>query len=149
VEQSKYLKAFQTVSESGKGTYQLIGDCILVEVIKEDEFKTKSGLILSSGNARQVNGIEANKPTWVRILLTGEGYYNDKDGTMEEVPLDSKPGDIALVSANSIKYFSVFGPIVAVGQTQLGLIRESDIQMRFPGDVGFNKFFEIVNASLT
>lgn len=139
---SKYLTAFR---DSNKDNFQLIGDCLLVEVLKEDEFKTKSGLIIADSTGKQINGLSADKPTFVRVLLVGEGYYSEDDG---DVKLDSQPGDIVLVGTTSIKRFSVFGPIVNYGDTSLGLIRESDVQMRFNGQDGFNAFFREANEAL-
>jgi co-chaperonin GroES (HSP10) len=140
---SKYLTAFR---DANKDNFKLIGDCLLIEVLKEDEFKTKSGLIIADSTGRQVNGLSADKPTFVRVLIVGEGYYNEDDGS--DVRLDSQPGDIVLVGTTSIKRFSVFGPIVNYGDTSLGLIRESDVQMRFNGQAGFDAFFREANEAL-
>jgi hypothetical protein len=153
---SKYLKAFQQTAESQRPDYQLIGDFLLVELIPDDEFKTKSGIILQTDLSKsQTNGIHTDKPTFVRVLMTGEGYFDDSDKMDDEdasegprtIPLESQPGDIALVGRTSIKFFSVFGKLVSYGETQLGLCRESDIQMRFKGQEGFDRFFGALNQA--
>ncbi len=145
MKKSKYLPAFQKLAKEAPELFELIGDCLLIEVIPDDEFKTKGGLILASGNDRQVNGLQADKPTFVRVLLVGAGYYDDD--TLEPVALDSSPGDIVLVGTTSIKKFSVFGKLMTYGEATLGLIRESDIQLRFKGEEGFDRTFELLNSS--
>lgn len=147
---SKYLKALEHAASEGKSNYQLVGDCLIVEVLKDEEFKTKSGLILASGTKAQINGIDANKPLWARVLMVGEGYYDtDEDGNQTEVPLETKPGDVILIGKQSIEYFSVFGRLPNYGDTQLGLVRDGEVRMRFRGQEGFDKFFELANSQLT
>jgi co-chaperonin GroES (HSP10) len=150
VEQSKYLEAFVAAGQEGKNLFQLVGDCLLVELIKDEEFKTKSGIILQTELSKnQNNGLYADKPTFVRVLLVGNGYFDtDEDGKIKDVPLESKAGDIVLVGRTSIKQFSVFGKLVSYGETQIGLVREADVQLRFNGQEGFDRFFEIINSSL-
>ncbi len=147
---SKYLKALTTVAQEAKASFRLLSDCLLVEILKDEEFKTKSGLILASGTKAQINGIDANKPTWIRILMVGEGFYdNAEDGSLKLIPLETKPGDLALVGKNAIEPLSVFGRIAIYGETQLGFVRDSEIRMRFDGQEGFDKFFEVANSVLT
>lgn len=146
---SEYLKAFQAAAAAEPDALTIIGDCLLVELIPDEEHKTKSGLVLASGAQNQINGLSADKPSFVRVLLVGAGYYNDADGKIgEQVPLDSKLGDIVLVGRTSIKPFSVFGKLTNYGQATLGLIRESDIQIRFRGQEGYDRFFDALNRSV-
>lgn len=145
----KYLKAFQAAIEAEPETMTVIGDCILVELIPDEEHKTKSGLVLAPGAQNQINGLSADKPSFVRVLVTGQGYYDDSDDKIEKsVPLDSKPGDIVLVGRTSIKPFSVFGRLLNYGEKTLGLIRESDIQIRFRGQEGYDRFFDALNRAI-
>jgi co-chaperonin GroES (HSP10) len=146
VEVSKYLKAFQKLAEENKD-FELTGDCCLVEVIKDDELKTKGGILLApSTSARQVTGLSADKPTFVRILLVGKGYYDDE--TLEDRPLDVNPGDICLVGATSIKHFSVFGKLISYGETSLGLISAESVQLRFKGQEGYDRVFDLLNSAI-
>lgn len=155
---SKYLGAFQAVKAESE--LQLIGEFLLIELIKDEEFKTKSGLIIQSApSQRQVNGLSADKPTFARILAVGEGYYDDSPPTgavagtyavnEKNIPLDSKPGQIVLVATGSVKPFSIFGKLINYGEIELGLTRESDIQARFESEEAFNRYFERLNAALT
>src|SRR5689334_13650412 len=96
---SKYLSGFQTVAKEHGTLYKIQGNLLLVEVIKDEEFKTKSGIILATSDKRQVNGLVQDKPTFVRVLDVGPGYF--KDDTMEDVPLETQPGDILLVPATA------------------------------------------------
>jgi co-chaperonin GroES (HSP10) len=143
---SKYLHGFQTVAREHSNLYQIQGDLLLVEVLKDEEFKTKSGLFISSGGAKQVNSLMQDKPTFVRVLDTGPGFYAE-DGS--DIPLDSKPGDILLVPSTSIKYFSVFGRLVNYGEISLGLVNDSQAQIRWPGEEAFNEYFERLNSNVS
>lgn len=140
---SPYPKAFEKLAEC-REAFELIGDCILVEEIEDDEFRTQGGLIIASGT-KQINGVEADKPTFARVLWVGEGYYDDDSG--KSIPLNVEPGDVILVGRHSIKRFSVFGSILYSG-TRIGLTRESEIQLRFKGEAGYDRFFGTLNSAI-
>lgn len=153
---SKYLDGFKAVAEQGKDLFKLTGNCMLVEVIKDNEFEKKVttdsgkvvGIIMDAGLSAksQRGGLGADKPTFAKVLLVGEGY--DNEGSTEKLPLESKPGDIILVPEISIKKFSVFGKLVSYGETSIGLVRESEVQMRFNGTEAFEQFFEMLNKAV-
>lgn len=151
--QSKYLEAFQTVAQEAKDSFELVGDCLLVEEIADDEFsksiKTDSGevkkIIFAEGAQKQINGLRADRPVFVKILLVGQGSPDDEGNI---VPWDVNPGDICLVGATSIKKFSVFGKLVSYGEASLGLIRAQDIQARWFGQEAFDRFFGTLNQTV-
>ena len=142
---SRYLNAFREVQNGSE--LQLIGDFLLVELIKDEEFRTKSGLVIAqSVNQRQISGLSADKPTFARILATGPGYYDDE--TKADVSLESKPGQIILIATNSFKSFSVFGKLINYGEVELGLTRESEVQARFENQEAFDRYFDRLNGVL-
>ena len=136
---SKYLEAFQKLQAEHPESFELIGDCILVEGLPEEEAKTASGLIISS-TSRQADGFLQNRPAFYQVLLVGRGYYSKDEETGEEttVPLNVQAGDIVLMGSQSVRRFSQFGPIIA-GETVLGLAREEEISMRFKGGAGYEQ----------
>lgn len=144
---TNYLNAFKRLQEEGKECFQIIGDYILVEELEnpDDEVKTTSGLYVAGSN-KNTDGFEQNKPTLVRVLAVGEGYY-DSEGTT--VPIDAKSGDIILVGTLSVKWLSTFGPIVSIGKgSRIGITRESEIQLRFKGQHGFDEVSRILGNAL-
>lgn len=136
------LTKFKKVALEASDTYKLVGNILIVQVINEDEIKTKSGLVIAQSIKNQVTSVGANKPTFARVLMTGEGYYDD-DGT--ETALETKVGDIVLVPSVDIKFLSVFGKLMSSSDNQLGMVRDSEVQMRFKGQEGFDKFFGVLN----
>lgn len=139
-----YLEAFKNLPTD---SFELIGDCLLVEEIRPEEQKTLGGIVLpTSKEIKQIDGVEANRPTWVRVLLVGAGYYDPKDESI--VPLDVAPGDIILVGRLSVKWLSTFGPLVSSGENQIGITRESEIQLRFKGQAGQDAVFASLRSSL-
>lgn len=148
---SEHLEAFQALSLKARDSYELIGDCLIVEHLPEPEKKTASGIILDTerhNNNNQTNSVAMNKPVWVRVLAVGEGYYDDETG--ESVELSVKPGDIVMVGTMSVKWFSIFGDILvdSKGVSQIGLTRESEIQIRFKGEDGYKQAFNVLNDTL-
>jgi len=141
-----YLKAFKELEKFRKDLFTLTGDCLLVEVLKEDELqKTKSGIFLAE-KKDQIIGVHADKPTFARVLLVGEGFYNDE--TKESIPLDTKQGDIVLVGNHSLKRFSSFGKLPVDGDIEIALMRDGDIQMRFLSEDSYDKTFEVLKKTI-
>lgn len=141
---SRYLEPLQKVKEKFPKV-QLIGDLLLIQVIEDEEFKTSSGIIIAKNtSARQITSLVDGKPTFCQVLLSGEGYYDEEGGG--DVKLDSSPGDIILVEKASIKPITVFGPLLTYGEVQLGLVKDSAVQMRFAGGPStFNEYFKELN----
>lgn len=145
---SRYLDAFKAMDEQCKDSFTLYGDAILVEEIPDEELKSKGGIIIAtSSNHRLTDGVEANKPTFVRVLQVGAGFEKDEG---ELVPVDANPGDIILVGKLSVMWFSAFGNILTHnGSGRLGLTIESEIKMRFKGHEGYEKVFKCLNEELS
>lgn len=145
-----YVKQFKALASNASEFYELIGDCILVEKTVEDSDvreKTLAGgqkLYLADDRKHVVGSMKENRPIWVRVLAVGKGFYNDE--TKEDVPLNVNVGDIVLVSQMSTKWFSEFGEMQDYKPEWVGLTRESEIQLRFKGESGYNKAFEVLNA---
>ena len=142
---SKYLDSFKQLALEGSDSFQLIGDCLIVEeLVEANEVKTAGGIIVQGTDGMR-DGFEQNKPTFVRVLAVGEGYYDEEGKT---VPIDANPGDIVLVGALSVKWLSTFGPIISIGKGErLGITRESEIQLRFKGQNGYDEVFRILGAT--
>lgn len=142
-----HLPAFKKLSEDCADHFELVGDCLIVEEIPHEEQKTKGGVYIpTSKRIGQVDGLEANRPTFVRVLAVGNGYYDPKDE--RDIPLEVEVGDIILVGRMGIKWFSTFGPIVSSGEAQVGLTRESEIQLRFKGQHGYNACFAALKHAI-
>lgn len=144
MEQSKYLDRFKALGQEGKAHYNLIGSALLVEKIPEEEMR-KGGLIIAKPDSYK-DTLADSRPIWVRILVTGSGYYSeDAEGNPQDVPLDTKPGDIALVGRVSVQWFSVFGELEDYDPQTIGITLEEEIKLRFNGEEGFTEAFKILN----
>lgn len=138
---SRYLDQFKAMSEEAKDAYELYGDCLLVEKLKEPERKIGS-IILATANGR-TDTFGQDRPHFVRVLAIGKGFYDDKTG--EDVALSVIPGDIILVGPMAVKYFSMFGDLGAYEPDSIGITRESEIQLRFKGEEGYGQVFGTLN----
>lgn len=141
---SRYLDQFKSLRESGKENYELPGDFLIVEKLTEEERKTASGLVMVAPGQHR-NTLESQKASFCIVLAVGEGYYDDE--TKEPIDLETKPGDIILIGEVSARYFSFFGDLQNYEPYTVGITKESEIQMRFRGEEGYRKAFEILNQS--
>lgn len=138
---SNYLDQFKAMADEAKEAYELYGDCLLVEKLKEPERKIGS-IILATANGRQ-DSFGQDKPHFVRVLAVGKGFYDEKTG--EDVALSVEPGDIILIGPLAVKYFSMFGNLEAYEPDSIGITRESEIQLRFKGEEGYGQVFATLN----
>jgi len=138
---SKYLERFKAMAETNSDSYELIGDCILVERLPKEEQKIGSLYMPSTLNAK--NTYELDKPNFVTVLAVGKGYYDE--ATKEEHPLSVKPGDVILVSPLSVKWFSAFLGMADYASDTIGITRDSEIQLRFFGSDALAKVTETLS----
>lgn len=141
---SKYLKPVNTALKAALGDVEIIGDGLLIEEIPKEEIKSRGGIYMpTTTKIDSIDGLEANRPCFVRVLAVGEGYYNEK--TEETVPLNCRPGDIVLVPRLAVRWLSTFGNVVSTAGSQIGLISETSMQIRFKGEEAYEKFFNIIS----
>lgn len=142
MQSSKYLERFRSLSPEA---YELVGDCLLVEKIPIAERKTKSGLILEAGRGERARETTSSDvPTFVHVVAVGKGYYDDE--TKQDVPLNVSVGDIILIGAHSVRWFSDMD-ISDYQAYEIGLTREQEIKLRFSGQAAYERAFADLSKS--
>lgn len=141
---SKYLEAFKKLDKELGKAHKLCGDNIYVEELPVQELKTKSGLIIANThNARDIEAISYDTPTFVRVLSVGAGYY-DEEGT--DVPVAVEPGNVVMAAALSVKWLNSFGGMVLKKPHRIGLMSEDAILEIYEGDEAYEKAVEIIRS---
>lgn len=127
-----------TVNEAIKQSEAvIIGDILLVEKLPNEEATTKTGIILTA-DKNQRDGLMTHQPVFVRVISVGAGYT--------DAEMDTKEGDILLVGDNSTRWFSTFAGLPSSNK-QLGIVRESETQIRFSGTEAFERFKALLKES--
>jgi co-chaperonin GroES (HSP10) len=133
--ESKFRAQFAKLAEEGTELFELRGSNILVEILPEQEVKTKGGLILAA-NSQQIHGsLMQHKALVGLVLMTGAGFYDDETG--EDVPLDVKPGDVVLLPQFAITPLSNFPGLTGVTGNSLAIIKDESIIFRYKGQAAF------------
>lgn len=140
----KYLAAFEKMAAEGKDLYQLQGEFIIVEEFGEEEVKSAGGIIMTASK-KNADGFGQNRPTLVRVVAVGEGYYDEE--TKEDLPLNVKPGDIILVGGQSVKWLSYFGPIISSEGARIGISSAAEVQLKFNGQEGYEQVFQLLESA--
>lgn len=140
--ESRYIHFFKEQEAKLRSQLKIIGDIMLVEVMKFPELK-KGLLFIPEFENKQSTAISADKPFFCRVLMTGEGYYDDT--TKQDVPLDTKSGNIILCGHVSAKLFSALPILTNYIPSTLGIVRESDVQIRWESEDSFNEFLNSFN----
>lgn len=142
---SKFLPFFKDNLSSIRESSQLIGDMMIVERIKFPEKKVGS-LFIADSKHIQSTGLTSEVPEFYRVLLAGEGYYDDETG--KDVPLEVEQGDIVHASSVSVRVWSSF-PFLEVTEADiLGKMRFSDVQWKFKSEEAFLKFLNQFNNTV-
>lgn len=132
----KLIEAFNALNDVRQEAFHLIGDICFVQVL-DQEVKTKSGLVIADHAKQVMNGVGPDKPTICRVLMVGEGEV-DADG--KDIPLEVNVGDIVIVGKHAVKIISSLGnTVLREDKTEVGMIKASEIQMRFFGQDAYNR----------
>lgn len=142
---SKYLRYFQENAGKLRTLAQLTGDLLIVERIQFPEKKTAGGIYVPVAQ-NQLSAITNNMPCFFRVLLVGQGYYDDETG--EDVLLEVNQGDIIQLPGASANIFSSFPMLQNADNNTIGVARAADIQWRFHGEASFMEFITGLNAAV-
>lgn len=137
---SKYLTRYKKILKSN-----LKGNYLLVELLKEPELKTKSGIILTDNSSNQLGTIHDSLPTFCVVLETGPGYSDGETGNIIEGSMDCKVGNVILIPRMSVKLFSGIPGLHDYEMETIGITREDEIQMIFNSIEELDKYFEVLN----
>lgn len=121
---SQYLAQF----EQNAKYFKLQGNKILIERIELGEVRTAGGLIIAeSPNLRQ--DLKLQKPHLAVVLAVGTGYYDAETRSYE--PLEVKPGNVVILNANGVQYYSLLPGLANYTANKVGLTTEGDVQLVF------------------
>lgn len=142
---SKYLERFKALNSKNK-PYTLKNNLLMVERLQDPEVKTKSGIIVNpvGSGKTTIHNVLSEKPHFCIVLDVGEGY-TDAEGQLIPNSMSVKVGDIVLLPSISIKYFSLFGTMKNYSADEIGLVKETEIEMHFKGEEGLSAYFRLVN----
>jgi co-chaperonin GroES (HSP10) len=146
VPKSKYLPFFQENQERIRKQAKLVGDTLLVERIQFPETRTRSGLLVVDSKKIQINGLTCETPLFYRVLLIGEGFYNEE--TKEDEPLEIKPGHIIHTNGVSVKLWSSFPLLQTTDSDVLGVTRYGDALWTWESEEEFFQFLRDFNTAL-
>ncbi len=132
-------KRFNALHEKAPGTLILRGSNILVEAI-EYEVKSKGGLIIANDSDYRHGTTEANKLQLGRVLMVGQGYYNE-DGS--ESPCEIPRGAIVILPKTDTHIISTFAGLPVSGM-KLHMVAERQILMYFKTEEEYNKYMEVM-----
>ena len=132
-----YTEQFNKVSAQ----FKLFGSKLLVEQLEMGEIKSKGGLILSAPSHAKSN-IKKQEPMVCIVLAAGEGYTGD-DG--QPVPLTVKPGNVVILNANGVSFFSTLPGVPSYTEMKVGITTEGDVQMCFEGMESFDAYTAVFN----
>jgi co-chaperonin GroES (HSP10) len=136
--ESKYLSKFTKLSDFKD--FVLVGERMLIEVIPQEEMKTKGGIIIADPGGYKTE-TQTNRPLLGVVLLVGQGYISD-DGESE--PHEYKPGEVVIVSKMGPLYYSEFPGIGATGNS-IAMTRSSEVHLSWPSIEAFKKFRETLS----
>jgi co-chaperonin GroES (HSP10) len=139
---SRYLDKFKKIADR-----RLVGDILFVEIVEEEEVKSKGGILMPTKAISQhsVTGLAPERRLMlVRVLQVGEGYYDDE--TKEDVPLTTKPGDIVAVPFAQVQWLSMFGTMEGYQPDSIGITTEKAIHWRLGTDAECDAVFEALNG---
>lgn len=124
--QESFEKEFSTLRELGSSTFVLRGSTMIVEILEEEELKTKGGIIIAAPEGHiKGNSVAQNKLQVARVLMLGEGYWDEKEE--EFVPLDVSVGAIVILPQFATQFISMFPGIQRPTGNKLAMVKYDQI----------------------
>ncbi len=131
-------KEFGTLRELGEKVFVLRGSTLIVEIMPEQELKTKGGLIMSAPtDHRRGDSINAHKLEIGRVVMAGEGYWDEDTKTM--LPLEAQAGAIVILPQYSTSILSMFPGINKPTANKLAMVKMGDVLAYYPSAEAFEK----------
>lgn len=155
-----FKKEFDTLRTLGEDTFVLRGSSIIVEILDPEEIKTDGGIIIARDPKHtRGNSVEAHKVEVGRVLMCGQGYWNDNPdyGATDEngkrsvlpgyyQPLEVQPGAIVLLPQYSLQLLSHFPGIKRPTGNRLAMIKMDAIAAYYPSEEAYNKAKQKLNG---
>jgi co-chaperonin GroES (HSP10) len=133
---SVYLEKLQKAIEAvGPTNFVIPGALLLVEKIPKREIKSKGGIIIADTSKKQTTSVYGDLPQEVIVVAVGAGFENEG----QDVPLDTKVGDILIVGDHAVKWLGGF-PVDGYEPNTLGICSEENTQARFRGVEQYDAF---------
>lgn len=120
---TRYQEYFTKLAE--KKLLQVPGSTLIVEIIRDEEVRSKGGIIISAPSNHARGSIEENRLLVGKVVFSGEGYYNEETGGFDA--LDIPVGAIVVLPKYSMSMVSVFPGITEPTADKLGLVKENQI----------------------
>lgn len=141
--QESFEKEFSALRELGSSHFVLRGSTLIVEIMPEEELKTKSGLYIGSVEGHVKGGsVSQNKLEVGRVLMKGEGYWNEEKNSYEDVGLEV--GAVVVLPQYSIQVISMFPGIQRPTGNKLALVKFDSVLAHYPT----REAFEAAKAKL-
>lgn len=127
--QAKFETFFKKLAETGSSTFVLRGGTLIVELLNEEELKSKGGIILSAPSSHARGSTEENRLHVAKVLMTGEGYEGENG---ERIPTEVKMGAMVILPKYAPQFVSVFPGISEPTNNKIALIKEEQILAYYP-----------------
>lgn len=135
---------FEALRTLGSDKFTLRGPTILVEMLQQEELKTKGGLIISTPSDHKMGSVNAHKLEYGVVLLVGQGTWDELK--REYVPLDVKPGQIVVMPQYSQQVLSTFPGLQRPLQNKLALVSAQSILGLYRDGEAFEEAKKAINA---
>jgi co-chaperonin GroES (HSP10) len=131
-----FQKEFGILRELGEKVFKLRGSTMIVELIPDQELKTKGGIIIATdSDQRKGNSVEHHKLAVGRVLMTGEGYWNEEMESYE--PLEVNIGAVVVLPQFSTQFISMFPAITRPTGNKICLVKYDQILAYYPTEEAY------------
>jgi co-chaperonin GroES (HSP10) len=139
----KFETFFNELESLGKSTFVLRGSTLVVEILNEEELKSKGGIIMSAPSNHARGSAEEHRLHVAKVLMTGEGYV-DEEGNA--VPTDVKKGAMVILPKYAPQFVSIFPGISEPTNNRIALVKEDQILAYYPTQEAYEAAKKISEA---
>lgn len=127
----------------GPEVFVLRGSTLLVEIQEPEEIKTKSGLVIASGDGHtKGHSAAAHRVEVGKVLMSGQGYWVSPEDSNRSHPtlgtygyheaLEAQPGAIVILPQYSTQLMSHFPGIQRPTGNKLAMVKMDQVLAYYP-----------------
>lgn len=139
---SRYMESFKRLKEQAPDSLRIMSNVLIIEKMAPEPEKKVGSLYIPTDVKGVKNTLDSDKPQFVHVLATGEGYIDDEGLA---VPLTTQVGDIVLVGNVAVHWFSLFD-IDNYESYSIGICLDTEVKLIYKGLDGHKRATAALNG---
>lgn len=134
-----YVSSFFRLQTDGAHLFRLRGNDLLLEILEEDEIKSKGGIILATRDDQYKNSVREKEHLFAIVLMVGSGFEGESRPDIEV-------GNLVYVPNFSVARYTQFPGLTEPVNQRIGRCLASEVKFLYKDIESFDKAQQLLNG---